>query len=83
MLTYHFVMTLSLLIKILKIDKFGDVTPKGPKGASGGHKVSARCAAQASEETLIECAYSYTSHMMQENDDSSLCYDVIIMNQNF
>ena len=66
----------SLLIKILKIDKFGDFScdidynsrtdvfrnvisliinqcdPRLPKGASGGHKVSASRAAQASEARL-------------------------------
>ena len=71
-------MTSSLLIKILKIDKFGDFScdidynsrtdvfrdvisliinqcdPRRPKGASGGHKVSANPAAQASEAA---CAY--------------------------
>ena len=76
MMTHHFVMTSSLLIKILKIDKFGafpydidynnrtdvfiDVIsliinqcdPRRPKGASGGHKVSASRAAQASEARL-------------------------------
>ena len=73
-MTHHFVMTSSLLIKILKIDKFGafscdidynidifrDVIslintqcdPRQPKGASGGHKVSASRAAQASEARL-------------------------------
>ena len=69
MMTHHFVMTSSLLIKILKIDKFGDFScdidynsrtdvfkdvisliinqcdPRRPKGASGGHKVSASRAA--------------------------------------
>ena len=72
----HFVMTLSLLIKILKIDKFGDFScdidhnsrtyvfrdvisliinqcdSRRPKGDSGGHKVSASRAAQASEARL-------------------------------
>ena len=67
----------SLLIKILKIDKFGDFScdidynsrtdvfrdaisliinqcdPRRPKGASGGHKVSASRAAQASEARLL------------------------------
>ena len=76
MITYHSVMTSSLRIKILKIDKFGDFfsdidynskidifrdvisliinqsDPRHPKGASGGHKVSASCAAQASEARL-------------------------------
>ena len=65
MMTHHFVLTSSLLIKILKIDNFGDFSCdidynswagvfrdvisliinrcdlKRPKGASGGHKVSA------------------------------------------
>ena len=69
-------MTLSLRIKILKIDKFGDFSsdidynskidvfrdvisliinqcgPRLPQGASGGHKVSASRAAQASEARL-------------------------------
>ena len=73
MMTHHFVMTSSLLIKIFKIDKFGDFScdidynsrtdvfrdvisviinqcdPRRPKGASGGHKVPATRAAQASE----------------------------------
>ena len=73
MMTHHFAMTSSLLIKILKIDKFGvfssDIDFKTkmdifidaisliinqcdvrrPKGASGGHEVSASRAAQASE----------------------------------
>ena len=76
MMTHHFVMTSLLLIKILKIDKFGDFScdinfnsrrdvlrdvisliitqfePRRPKGASGGHKVSASRAAQASEARL-------------------------------
>ena len=36
-------------------------------------------------EILIECVYEYTSHMMQlssKNDDTALCYDVIITHQN-
>ena len=73
MMTHHFVMISSLLIKILKFDKFGiflcdidyisrtgvfrDVIlliinqcdPRRPKGASGGHKVSACRAAHSSE----------------------------------
>ena len=77
MMTHHFVMTSSLLIKILKIDKFDDFScdldynsrtdvfrdvisliinqcdPRRPKGASGGHKVSASRAAQASEARLL------------------------------
>ena len=77
MITHHFVMTSSLLIKILKIDKFGDFLcdidynsrtdifrdtisliinqcgPRRPKGASGGHFVSASRAAQASEARLL------------------------------
>ena len=64
-MTHHFVMTSSLLIKNLKIDKFGEFSidldfktemdifrddisliinqcdPRRPKGASGGHEVSA------------------------------------------
>ena len=76
MMTHHFVMTSSLLIKIFKIVKFGyfscdidydsrtdvfrDVIsliinqcdPKRPKSASGGHKVSASRATQASEARL-------------------------------
>ena len=76
-MTNHFVMTSSLLIEILKIDKFvdfssdidyhsrtdvfGDVNhliinqcdPRRPKGAPGGHKVSASRAAQASEARLL------------------------------
>ena len=75
-MTHHFAMTSSLLIKILKIDKFGvfssDIDFKTkmdifidaisliinqcdlrrPKGASGGHEVSASRAAQASEARL-------------------------------
>ena len=75
-MTHHFVITSSLLINILKIDKFGDFScdidynsrtdvfrevisliinqcdPRRPKGASGGHKVSASRAAQASEARL-------------------------------
>ena len=75
-MTHHFIMTSSLQIKILKIDKFGDFPcdidynnrtdifrdvisliinqcdPRGSKGASGGHKVSACRAAQASEARL-------------------------------
>ena len=75
-MTHHFVITSSLLINILKIDKFGDFScdidynsrtdvfrdvisliinqcdPRRPKGASGGHKVSASRAAQASEASL-------------------------------
>ena len=76
MMTHHFVMTSSLRIKILKIDKFGDFScdidydsrtdvfrdvlsliinqcdPRRPQDASGGHKVSASRAAQASEARL-------------------------------
>ena len=76
MMTHHSVMTPSLLIKILKIDDFGDFScdidyssrtgvfrdvisvvinqcdPRRPKGASGGHFVSASRAAQASEARL-------------------------------
>ena len=81
MLTHRFVMTSSLLIKILKIDQFGDFScdidynsrtdvsrdaislviiqcdPRRPKGASGGHRVSASRAAAASEARLsiIKC----------------------------
>ena len=75
-MTHHSVMTSSLLIKILIIDKFGDFScdinynsrtdvfrdvislkinqcgPRRPKGASGGYKVSASRAAQASEARL-------------------------------
>ena len=75
-MTHHFAMTSSLLIKILKIDKFGvfssDIDFKTkmdifidaisliinqcdlrrPKGASGGHEVSASRTAQASEARL-------------------------------
>ena len=75
-MTHHFVMTSSLLIKILKIGKFCDFScdidydsrtdvfrdvisliinqcdPRRPKGASGGQKVSASRAAQASEASL-------------------------------
>ena len=75
-MTHHFVMTSSLLIKILKNDNFVDFScaidysistevfrdvvsivisqcdPRRPKGASGGHKVSASRAAQASEARL-------------------------------
>ena len=75
-MTHHFAMTSSLLIKILKIDTFGDFScdidynsktdvfrdvisfiinqydPRRPKGASGGHRVSASRAAQASEARL-------------------------------
>ena len=75
-MTHHFVLMSSLLIKILKIDKFGDFSrdidynsgtdvfrdvisliinqcdPRRPKGASGGHKVSANRAAKASEARL-------------------------------
>ena len=75
-MTHHFVMTSSLPIKILKIDKFGDLScdinynsrtdvfrdvisliinqcdPRRPKGAPGGHKVSASRTAQASEARL-------------------------------
>ena len=76
MVTHHFFMASSLLIKILKIDNFGDFScdieynsrtdvfrdvialiinqcdPRRPKGPSGGHKVSASRAAQASEACL-------------------------------
>ena len=82
MMTHHFVMTSSLLIKILKIAKFGDFScdmdynsrtdvfrdvisliinqcdPRRPKGASGGHKVSASRAAQASEARLFNTKMS-------------------------
>ena len=84
-MTHHFVMTSSLLIKILQIDKFGDFScdidynsrtdvlsdvisllinqcdPRRPKGASGGHKVSASRAAQASEAHLY--TYIHTSKL--------------------
>ena len=77
-MTHHFAMTSSLLIKILKIDKFGDFScdidynsridvfrdvisliinqcnPRRPKRASGGHKMSASRAAQASEARLYK-----------------------------
>ena len=77
MIINHFVMTSSLLIKILKFDKFGEFLcdidynsrtdvfrdvifliinhcdPRHPKGASGGHKVSANRAAQTSEARLL------------------------------
>ena len=70
-MTHHFFITSSLLIKILKIDIFGDFScdidysimtgvfrdvlsliinqcdPRRPKGASGGHEVSASRASQA------------------------------------
>ena len=83
MMTHHFVMTSSLLIKILKIDKFGDFScdidyksrtdvfrdvisliinqcdPRRPKGASGGHKVSASRAAQANEARLYIYIYTH------------------------
>ena len=83
-MTHHFVMTSSLLIKIFKIDKFGDFScdidyhsrtdvfrdvihliinqcdPRRPKGASGGHKVSASRAAQASEAPLYIYIYIHT-----------------------
>ena len=76
MMTHHFAITSSLLIKILKMDKLGDFSsdidfhsrtdifrdalsliinqcdPRRPKGASGGHEVSASRAAQASEARL-------------------------------
>ena len=76
MMTHHSVMTSSLRIKILKIDKFGDFSsdidfntkmdifkdvisliinqcdPRRPKGASGGHEVSASRGAQASVARL-------------------------------
>ena len=77
MMTHHFVMTSSLLIKNFKIDQFGDFScdidynsrtnvfrdvfsliiyqcdHRRPKGASGGLKVSASRAAQASEARLL------------------------------
>ena len=87
MMTHHFVMTSSLLIKILKIGKFGDFSCdrvynsrtdvfrddisliinqcdlRRPKGASGGHKVSASRAAQASEARLyIYILYIYVTN---------------------
>ena len=76
MMTHHFAMTSSLLIKILKIDNFSDLScdidynsrtdifrdvisliinqydPRRPKRGSGGYKVSASRAAQASEARL-------------------------------
>ena len=76
MMTHHFFITSFLLIKIFKIDIFGDLSchidyisgtdvfidvisllinqydPRRPKGVSGGHKVSASRAAQASEARL-------------------------------
>ena len=82
-MTHHFFMTLSLLIKILKIDKFGDFScnikynsrtdkfrdvishitnqcdHRRPKGASGGYKVFASRAAQASEARLYIYLYIY------------------------
>ena len=75
-MTHHSVMTSSLRIKILKIEKFGNFSSdidfntkmdtfrdvisliinqcdlRRPKGASGGHKVYASRAAQASEARL-------------------------------
>ena len=92
MMTHHLVITSSLLIKIFKIDKFGDFScdndynsrtdvfrdvisliinqcdPRGLKGASDGHFVSASRAAQASEalvnklkldHCLFVCVYIY------------------------
>ena len=77
-ITHHYVMTSSLRIKILKIDKFCDfscdidynsrtdvfrdiislkINPcdhRRPQGASGGHKVSANRAAQASKARLYK-----------------------------
>ena len=77
MMTHHLVMTSSLLIEILKIDKFGGFScaidynsrtdvfrnaipliisqcdRRRPKGASGGHKVSASRAAQASDALVF------------------------------
>ena len=77
MMTHHSVMTSSLRINILKIDKFGDFSseidyhsrtdvfrdvisliinqcdPKRLNGISGGHKVSANPAVQASEARLL------------------------------
>ena len=71
--------------------------PRRPKGASGGHKVSASRAAHASEARL--CIYINTNRVLivrmciliyhtylqisSKDDDSSLCYDVIIKYQNF
>ena len=77
MMIHHSVMTSSLRIKILKIDKFGDFScdidynsrtdvfrgdiiyfiinqcePRRPKGAFGGHKVSASRATQLYEARL-------------------------------
>ena len=65
-MTHHSVMTSSLHINILKIDKFRDFScdidynswtdvfrdVRRPKGPSGGHKVSATRVAQASEARL-------------------------------
>ena len=86
-MTNHFVMTSSLLIKILKIDKFGDFSwdkdynsrtdvfrdaishiinesdPRRPKGASGGHKVSASRTAQASEYIYIRGSKNLSSNL--------------------
>ena len=86
MMTHHSVMMSSLLIKILKMDKFGDFScdidyysridvfrdvislrinqcdPRRPKCASGGHKVSASRAAEASEARLyLECMVQISS----------------------
>ena len=81
MITHHFVMTSSLLIKIFKIDKFVDFSwdidynsrthvfrdvifliinqcdPRRPKGASGGHIVSASRAAHSSKARLFIIRY--------------------------
>ena len=77
MMTHHSVMTSSIPIKMLKIDKFGDFSwdidynsrtdvfrdgisviinqcnPRLPQGASGGYKVSASFAVQASEYIYV------------------------------
>ena len=76
-MTHHFVITSSLLIDILKIDKFGDFScdidynsrtdvfrdvisliinqcdPRRPKGASGGHKVSATAQRKQAKRACI------------------------------
>ena len=81
MMTHHSVMTSSLLIKILKIDKFGDFSsdidintkmaifrdvifhiinqcdPRRPKGASGGHKVSASRRSASKRSALVVIMY--------------------------
>ena len=99
MMTHHFVMTSSLLIKILKICKFGDFScdidynsctdvfrdvisviinkcnPRCSQESSGGHKVSASRAVQASVARL----YIY----IHTNINRVLIVRIVLVLENF